>query len=305
MRLSPPRAVRRAFRVGLVVVVLALLVGMTVQGVATAIERRAFSRPGRLVDLGEYQLHMLCTGEGTPTVILEAPESGLSVVWDRVQSALGTETRTCSYDRAGLGWSEAPSGQYDYTLVPDDLRALLERSNEPRPVILVGVGIGSAFARLYAARFPGDVAGLVVDNTPAQTSPAAWSSLARRLRVSPWLARTGLTRLTRPFGYLTSELSSEPSGAVAAFLNRPDHLTRAAQEVRQWRDITSAAAGSAIDLSIPVAVVPTTIADLPAFPTSAETAERIVIATRDVIEQIRAVRTPSDSGGDPTVPETP
>ena len=89
-----------------------VLAGVTYQSVATALERRQFPYPGRLIDVGDHQLHIYCVGEGAPTVVLEAPAAGISVGWAWVQDDLGQTTRVCSYDRAGLGWSEAGEGGY-------------------------------------------------------------------------------------------------------------------------------------------------------------------------------------------------
>ena len=85
----------------------ATLAGATYQGAATAIERRKFPHPGRMIDIGGLQLHIYCTGNGAPTVVLEAPAAGMSAAWGWVQPAVAQTTRVCSYDRAGLGWSEA------------------------------------------------------------------------------------------------------------------------------------------------------------------------------------------------------
>ena len=83
-----------------------VLVGATYQGVATALERREFPRPGALVDVGAQQLHLHCTGEGSPVVVLEAGALGMSSAWGWVQQDVAPVTRVCSYDRAGLGWSD-------------------------------------------------------------------------------------------------------------------------------------------------------------------------------------------------------
>jgi pimeloyl-ACP methyl ester carboxylesterase len=70
--------------------------------------------PGRLVPLGGGRsLYLKCDGAGSPTVVLEAGFGGSSVEWDEVQAALGRSTRTCAYDRAGLGNSLPIPGVHD------------------------------------------------------------------------------------------------------------------------------------------------------------------------------------------------
>ena len=127
------RALQRSF-FGLGSVMLLLLVGATYQGVTTALERRAFPRPGQMVDVGGHQLHLHCTGEGSPTVVLEAPAMGMSAAWGWVQPAVARDTRVCSYDRLGLGWSERGEKPFAPMDVPDDLHALLERAGNARPL---------------------------------------------------------------------------------------------------------------------------------------------------------------------------
>jgi hypothetical protein len=95
--------VRRTLGASGAVIIFILLAGATYQGVATALERREFPRPGGLVSVGDHQLHIYCTGTGSPTVVLEAPAAGLSAAWGDVQRRLSGTMRVCSYDRAGLG----------------------------------------------------------------------------------------------------------------------------------------------------------------------------------------------------------
>ena len=105
--------IRRIVLTSTAVVMFLILAGATYQGAATALERRQFPHPGRLVEIGGRQLHIYCAGEGSPTVVLEAPAAGMSAAWGWVQPAVAKSTRVCSYDRAGLGWSEAGDSQYD------------------------------------------------------------------------------------------------------------------------------------------------------------------------------------------------
>ncbi len=205
-----------------------LLAGVTYQGVATALQRRTYRYPGRLVPAGDHQLHLTCVGTGAPTVVLEAPALGFSASWARVQEGLAPLTRVCAYDRAGLGWSEASEGPRDMRTVPDDLHTLLAGAGEVAPYVVVGDGLGAAFATEFAARFPGDTAVLVLVDT---VEPGAGTRRAQA--PSAWLARTGLLRLSQALSAGGSGLPGPRGGAVRAFSTRPDHLTRAAQELRQ------------------------------------------------------------------------
>jgi pimeloyl-ACP methyl ester carboxylesterase len=221
--------VRRAIAATVAIVVFVLLLGATYQGVATALERREFARPGGLVSVGDHQLHIYCTGKGTPTVVLEAPAAGLSAAWADVQRQLSGEARVCSYDRAGLGWSESGDQPFDPVRVPVELRALLSHANEQGPFVIAGQGLGAAFAQMYAARPDSGVVGLVLIDPPSESSspPPDWIMPA-----SPWLARTGVLRAGRMLSSKADGLAG--GGALRAFLNRPDHLSRASDEMLAW-----------------------------------------------------------------------
>lgn len=235
MVVALPAPVSRALAITAALVTLVVLVGATYQGVETALERRRFPYPGRLVDVGGHQLHIHCTGEGRPTVVLEAPAAGLSAAWGLVQPSVAEVTRVCSYDRAGLGWSEAGELPYDPARVAVELHALLDRAGERGPFILAGHGLGAAFARLFAGRFPEQTAALVLIDDPTATAMSDTRS-SRVTALTPWLARVGLLRATGFASDLAGGLSGAAGGAMRAFLNRPDHLTRAAREIRSWNE---------------------------------------------------------------------
>ena len=108
-------------------------------------------------------LHLRCTGTGSPTVIFESGSGSDSTVWFGVSPSIAQVTRTCTYDRAGLGWSDpAPDGIRTIQDSVDDLHALLAVAEVPGPYVLVGASLGGLIVRLYASQFPDEVAGLVL-----------------------------------------------------------------------------------------------------------------------------------------------
>jgi len=108
---------------------------------------------------------MYCTGTGHPTVILV---SGLglkftgSLVWYMVQPVLQNVTRVCSYDRAGLGFSDMGPLPRTSSRNVADLHALLHRTKIHPPYIMVGHSLGGFDVRLFADRYPSEVAGMVL-----------------------------------------------------------------------------------------------------------------------------------------------
>jgi len=272
------------------VVIVLILLGATYQGVATALERRQFPHPGRLIDIGGRQLHIDCVGAGTPVVVLEAPAAGLSAAWGWVQPAVAMTTRVCSYDRAGLGWSELGTARFAAVAVPAHLHTLLERAGESAPFVMVGHGLGAAFAAMYAARFRDDVAALVLIDAPVPAPGRDEGSRVRLVRVSPWLARVGILRVTDLLSERTAGLPPGSAGALAAFLNRPDHLTQSARELAQWNETVEAAAAPPGDV-LPIVRIDATGDNRVSFLTAADTAAAVSAAITTTVEQVRGSAT--------------
>jgi pimeloyl-ACP methyl ester carboxylesterase len=137
---------------------------------ATAVHAQApssdtYPPPGRLVDIGGRRLHLNCTGKGSPTVILMAGGGGFSIDWALVQPKIAASTRVCSYDRAGLGWSDPGPAEDTVEETVGDLHTLLQVSGERGPYILVGASVAGIFIQAYQRAFPTQVAALVFTNS--------------------------------------------------------------------------------------------------------------------------------------------
>jgi pimeloyl-ACP methyl ester carboxylesterase len=117
---------------------------------------------GRMVDVGGYRLHLVCQGEGGPTVVMEAAIGETGLLWSLVQPAVAQHTRACVYDRAGLGWSDPSPRPRTAAVMVEELHRLLATAEVPGPYVLVGHSFGGLPVRLYAARHPEEVAGLVL-----------------------------------------------------------------------------------------------------------------------------------------------
>jgi len=126
--------------------------------------------PGQLVDIGGRRLHLDCKGDAAgPTVIFEAGLSQYTArsSFAKAQDAIAPFARACTYDRAGLGWSDPVAGARTQRDMVADLHALIAAKQLPTPLVIVGHSVGGLLARLYAREHPGDVAGLVlVDASP-------------------------------------------------------------------------------------------------------------------------------------------
>src|ERR687895_502303 len=144
-------------------ILLAALSGAAYQWIATRHDLAANPAPGRLVDVGGHRLHIRCTGSGEPTVILENGLGGSSLVaWSLVQPEVARFTRVCSYDRAGMGYSDPGPSPRTARRIAGELAKLLARSGIAGPVVLVGASIAGFDVRVFASDHPERAAGLVL-----------------------------------------------------------------------------------------------------------------------------------------------
>ncbi len=139
-----------------------LILGAIYQQIAQMNDLRRYPPPGELVDVGGFRLHLHCEGEGHPTVIAEAALGSSSITWRKVQPAVAAETRMCSYDRAGHGWSDFDGELPTRQRVLVNLRTALENAGVDGPYVLVGHSRGGIFVRDFAAHYPEDVVGMVL-----------------------------------------------------------------------------------------------------------------------------------------------
>lgn len=148
---------------GLVVIVaLTTLAGVIYQAGASIRDNRNHPAPGELIDVGGHQLHLWCTGSGTPTVVLESGLGGFSHDWSHLQPDISTQTRVCSYDRVGYGWSDGTDAPLSSAEVATDLRALLAGAGEEGPFLVVGHSLGGLHVRSFAGQYPDEIAGIVL-----------------------------------------------------------------------------------------------------------------------------------------------
>jgi len=119
-------------------------------------------------DIGDGQkLYLQCAGSGAPTILLEAGDGDPGPDhWREVIPGLTAASRTCTYDRLGVGKSSDATGCRQLDDILDDLDALLGAAGLAGPYVLVGASGGGFLMAGFAARHPVDVAGMVFVETP-------------------------------------------------------------------------------------------------------------------------------------------
>jgi pimeloyl-ACP methyl ester carboxylesterase len=154
--------------------------------------------------VGGYQLHIQCTGTGSPTVVLDAGLTGMSLDWYLVQAEIAKTSRVCSYDRAGMGWSDPGPQPRTPSRIAGELHTLLTNAGIPGPYVLVGHSLAGKNVRMFAIQHPDKVAGMVLvdargESMDANISPADRAAFEQEIADSATqygvLRRLGLVRL--------------------------------------------------------------------------------------------------------------
>jgi pimeloyl-ACP methyl ester carboxylesterase len=183
-------------------------VGGGYETVRESLDARAYPMPGQLVDVGGYRLHLHCTGSGSPTVVLEPGQGGVSSDLGWIAPAVARDSTVCVYDRAGRGWSDAADRPQDGDQIAADLHTLLDRAHVPGPYVLAGHSFGGLYVQAFAAKFPEQVAGMVLlDSTAPKSGPAlsttngSYRALSRGSILFSTLAHVGVGRLIAQGSY--------------------------------------------------------------------------------------------------------
>jgi pimeloyl-ACP methyl ester carboxylesterase len=156
--------------VALALICVVIAAGTTYNALSLKHYRKISGVPGKLYKVGGYSMHLYCTGQGSPAILLDSGLGDDFTTWAKVQPELSRVTRVCSYDRAGFGWSQTRPGRRDANTISAELHDLVSVASVPRPFILMGHSIAGLYLRSYAGHYLSDLAGLIfVDGaTPLQ-----------------------------------------------------------------------------------------------------------------------------------------
>src|SRR6476660_3342164 len=234
-------------------IVVAVLTGASYQWLATRKDLAATPPPGLLVDIGGYRLHLWCTGGGAPAVILDTGLGGSSADWGFVQPDVARFTRVCSYDRAGMGYSDPGPSPRTARRIATELATLLDRSGIAGPVVLVGASIAGFNVRVFASDHPERAAGLVLVDASHEADTHEVPPMARFV---PLLSTFGVLRLFGvSFGQRVESLPPSVQRYALATRFRAAGYQAAADEIIHIRETVSEVKGSRRKLTIPVVVV--------------------------------------------------
>ncbi len=231
------------------IILAALAAPILINAAMNRLLARRYPPLGRLYLVAGRHMHLYCLGSGSPTVLLEAGSGDDLLYWQTIQPALSRVSRVCSYDRAGLGWSEPRSGEHDAVAIARQLHQLLEVATVPRPLVLVGASAGGYYVREYTREYPAEVAGVVFldASSPRQLdelpNSRAWFNSRRRLR---WAAaRSEKLKVWLGWQRLTGKCHDDVPEPLAAFRGNYDALacrpTYVDGDLPEWSEFDTSA----------------------------------------------------------------
>jgi pimeloyl-ACP methyl ester carboxylesterase len=155
--------------------------------------------PGQIIDVGGYNMHIDCTGQGSPVVVLDSGLGDSYISWRKVQPEIAKVTRVCSYDRAGLGYSDSSPRPRTSNFIAEELHTLLQNARVTGPIVLVGHSMGGYDVRLYASLYRNDVAGMVLVDASHPEQQKRFPPALNDLDAS-WIREEEFLEFVTPFG---------------------------------------------------------------------------------------------------------
>jgi len=176
-----------------------LVAGYLYENISEARDRRFNPMKGRLVDAVGHRMHIYCTGDGGPTVVLDSGLGDSYLSWHKVQPEIAKFTRVCSYDRAGLGYSDTSSQPRTSRVIAEELHALLQAAGVTPPYVIVGHSMGGYNVRLYTSMYPKDIAGMVLVDASHPEQENRFPPELKNMEGS-WHREAEFIAYTMPFG---------------------------------------------------------------------------------------------------------
>ncbi|MDF2176957.1 alpha/beta hydrolase [Aliiglaciecola sp. CAU 1673] len=240
---SPSKSRYHGFMIAAQLCIGLLLCGVIYQQIGQMVDRMQVSAPGKFVQVDGVKNHLFCTGQGHPTVLLEAGATGFAQTWAWVQSSLSDTARVCSYDRPGMGWSQSSDLPADGLSLVKHLKSLLDAADEQGPYLLVGHSMGGPLMQIFAGHYPDEVAGLILVDPAHPQQMERFSADIREkyvqfyelLEISSLLAPTGLLRLTNYLGDKAKDLPEVDYRVARLFASSSTHIDRSVQEISNWQ----------------------------------------------------------------------
>ena len=243
------------------------LAGASYRWLADRSDLAATPPPGRLVDVGGHRLHIWCTDSvepGIPTVLFDSGLGGGAFSWAHVAPEVAKFTQTCTYDRAGMGYSDVGPTPRTSGQIAKELAVLIQNSGIARPVILVGLSFGGFNTRIVASEHPDLVAGLVLVSASHENQGERYAAAGvpsgkppdAVLKLGPIAASIGILRLMGvTLGAPPERAHPQVREFVLATVYRTSRYYAMGNELTHTRESGLEVAATRRQLTIPLVVV--------------------------------------------------
>lgn len=233
----------------LILLLVLIVMGAIYQSVASAKDAKLYKPLDQMVDVDGLQLRLDCRGSGSPTVVFEAGASMYSMAWARIQDDVAKFARVCSYDRAGLGWSDSLGKALSPQQVAEMLHALLEKGGEKPPYLMVGHSLGGIYVRAFEESYPDDVVGMVLVDSSHENQNQLFPPEFLKLntmqdvgfKACQVMAPIGLARAVKMMDSFTVSypMTEEEKGPLLAAMYRTPYCGTSAKEMAMFNAYAS------------------------------------------------------------------
>jgi pimeloyl-ACP methyl ester carboxylesterase len=256
------KRLKRVLVYGIGCIFFLLIAGVIFQLIAERKDKMIFSYPGKMINVGDHQLHIQVQGAGAPVVILEAASDGSSANWVWIMDEISRVTTVCAYDRAGHGWSEQSKGPGDAIYIAAELHTLLSKANVQGPLILVGHSAGGLFIKSYQQQFPTDVAGMVLVDADNENEVVELPGFNEQLKadqhfagIMSMLAGIGIPRLIFSMNKPAPDLPDLQGQQIRSFWSSAKHWQSLNRELDARLQTNKQVAEGRKELSIPLEII--------------------------------------------------
>lgn len=235
--------------------------GFAYEAIASEQAKRDFPIPGKLVDVGGYQLHLNKIGQGPLTIVFESGSGETSISWKDIPERLAPYATVVSYDRAGYAWSERADTERTGANIVQELHTALQQEGIRGPYLLVGHSLGGMYSRLFAQTYREEVAGLVLvdarpENAQRETAPILAQEKFQSkpsAAILSYMKQSGVLRLAQDF-LLEGLVSNEDRSQFINVIASPKYFHAVEQEAEMAVSVEDAIRGQQLG-DLPVRVI--------------------------------------------------
>ena len=220
---------------------------------------------GTLIDVDGRKQRLVCQGQavaGVPIVVFESGIYSGAADWGFIQPEVAKGGRTCSYDRAGMGWSQPSNNPRDSASMAREAHQLLDVAGERGPYVLVGHSMAGLLTRAFLSQFPNDVVGLVLIDAADPGSGAMGTArvwLQRAARVANFAASVAPFGVIKPLAPFYANGIGQSGIALTEkrkMFGASSHMRASAREIEAVMErLEVAIAGDTYIPALPVATI--------------------------------------------------